>query len=122
MTQFDPLERYSKLVDVQIKILKAVDDHNRSVVETDILWAKKQTLDIQNVALGRIAQQMEIARRSLQKRQRELEDEQQAVKDEAKKLKILATGYRPASAPTLFQTFQALNQFLAEVGGQAQSD
>jgi len=111
----DPLDRQAKLVDMQLKILDGVAKFNKATAETEKIQAETMSIQIANAIKAKIANQLDLAVRALNRHRRELEEEQERVLSDKKKTAVFITGFKPPSLMALGATFSAFYRGLSRL-------
>jgi hypothetical protein len=119
MATADPLDRQAKLVDMQLKILDGIAKFNKAAAETERIQAETMGIVIANAVKAKIANQLELAVRTLNKHRRELEEEQERILADKKKTSIFISGFKPQSLMALGATFSAFNRGLSRLDGES---
>jgi hypothetical protein len=111
----DPLDRQAKLVDMQLKILDGVAKFNKATAETEKIQAETMSIQIANAIKAKIANQLDLAIRALNKHRRDLEEEQERILADKKKTAVFISGFKPPSLMALGATFSAFNRGLSRL-------
>jgi hypothetical protein len=115
----DPLDRQAKLVDMQLKILDGVAKFNKATAETEKIQAETLSIQIANAIKAKIASQLDLAIRALNKHRRDLEEEQERILADKKRTAVFLTGFKPPSLMALGATFAAFNRGLSRLEAES---
>jgi len=104
---------------MQLKILDGVAKFNKATAETEKIQAETMSIQIANAVKAKIANQLELAIRALNKHRRDLEEEQERILADKKKTAVFLTGFKPPSLMALGALFSAFNRGLSRLDAES---